>query len=77
VSDARLVLSAALDRPTRLIEAEAALKDTFPTESSIAQVGEVATAEAALDSDNRGSADYKSHLLRVHLARTIRSLTAE
>jgi CO/xanthine dehydrogenase FAD-binding subunit len=27
-----------------------------------------------MGSDNRGSADYKSQLLRVHLARAIRSL---
>lgn len=76
VRDARVVLSGALDKATRLPRTEAVLRGAVIDEDLLRAAGEVATAEADIGSDNRGSADYKSHLLRVHLARAIRSLQA-
>jgi carbon-monoxide dehydrogenase medium subunit len=71
-SQARLVVSAATDRPTRLIAAERLLQGRLADEKAIAQAGEVAAEEARIESDLHGSAEYKKQLLRVYLARTIR-----
>lgn len=76
ILDSRLVLSGALDKPTRLFETEEVLRGSFPDETSIGRVVDAATIEASIETDNRGSGDYKSHLLRVHMARAIRTLSA-
>jgi carbon-monoxide dehydrogenase medium subunit len=75
VKDLRIVLSAALDKPTRLFAAEDVLRGAEITDSSLRGVGEAAEAEVEIHSDGRGSAAYKKHLLRVHLARAFESLT--
>ncbi len=74
IEDARVVLSGALDKATRLVVAEGVLRGQQLNEQLIAQAGDAAVTEAALESDSRGSADYKSHLLRVHLGRAINHL---
>lgn len=74
VGDLRLVLSAALDRPTRLVAAENELRGADLSEVSLKRAGEAAVAEVEIHSDSRGSAAYKQHLLRVHLARAMHSL---
>lgn len=74
VKDLRLVLSAALDKPTRLFAAEAALRGADVDEAALRHAGEAAVAEVDINSDSRGSAAYKNHLLRVHLARAIQSI---
>jgi carbon-monoxide dehydrogenase medium subunit len=74
VNDLRIVLSAALDRPTRLVAAEQVLRGSRINETTLQQVGEAAVAEVEIHSDSRGSAAYKNHLLRVHLARALQSL---
>jgi carbon-monoxide dehydrogenase medium subunit len=74
VNDLRLVLSAALDRPTRLVAAENELRGSDLNEMTLKRAGEAAVAEVDIHSDSRGSAVYKEHLLRVHLARAMRSL---
>jgi aerobic carbon-monoxide dehydrogenase medium subunit len=74
VKDLRLVLSAALDKPTRLSAAEAALRGADVDEATLRRAGEAAVAEVDINSDSRGSAAYKNHLLRVHLARAIESI---
>jgi len=76
IRDLRLVLSAALDRPTRLFAAEEVLRGAAIDDEALRRAGDAAAKEADIGSDDRGSADYKSHLLRVHLARAIRSLAA-
>ena len=65
------MLSAALDKPTRLASAEVVLRDAQLNTDTAERVGEAACEEAAITSDSRGSAPYKRHLLRVHLARTL------
>jgi len=77
VTDLRVVLSAATDRPTRLTAAEAALRGGQIDVATLRRAGEAAAAEAVIESDDHGSADYKKHLLRVHLARALQSLAGE
>ena len=74
VGDLRIVLSAALDKPTRLVAAEEVLRGAEIGEALLRRVGEAAVAEVDIHSDSRGSAAYKNHLLRVHLARAFESL---
>jgi carbon-monoxide dehydrogenase medium subunit len=77
VTDLRVVVSAATDRPTRLAAAEAVLRGSRVDEATLRRAGEAAAAEAAIESDDRGSADYKKQLLRVYLARAMRKLAGD
>jgi carbon-monoxide dehydrogenase medium subunit len=74
VNDLRIVLSAALDKPTRLVGAEQALRGLDVDQATLARAGDAAVAEVDIETDSRGSAAYKNHLLRVHLARAIQSI---
>jgi carbon-monoxide dehydrogenase medium subunit len=76
VCDCRLFLSAAVDRPTRLIKAEAVLRNSVIDAEILAKMGAAAAAEVDIHSDSRGSSDYKYHLLQVHLVRTIQSVAS-
>jgi carbon-monoxide dehydrogenase medium subunit len=76
VREARIVIGAATDTPTRLATAEAALRGTRPDEPTLARAGEAAAAEAALIGDEHGSAAYKRELLRAGLARAVRAALA-
>ncbi len=77
IGDVRVVLSAATDRPTRLSAAEAVLRGSRVDEATLRRAGEAAAAEAAIESDDRGSADYKKHLLRVYLGRAVQDLARD
>lgn len=74
IDDIRVVLSAAVDRPTRLSAAEAVLRGADIEDAVLARAADAAIGEVQIESDLRGSADYKRHLLRVHLGRAIRTL---
>lgn len=74
IDDLRLVLSAALDRPTRLREAEAVLRGRALDDDVLREAGDAAVAEVDIESDSRGSSAYKQELLRVHLRRGLVSL---
>lgn len=76
VKDARFVVSAATEKPLRLPGAEAALRDATITDAVLVRVGEAAAAEAELVGDARGSAAYKTELLRVYAARAVRKALA-
>lgn len=69
--DVRIVVSAATDKPTRLLSAEKILKGTSFDEKMLRQAGDAAVDEVQIESDLHGSAAYKKQLLRVYLARTI------
>ena len=77
IKDLSLVLSAAVDRPTRLAAAEAVLRGAEIDATLLRRAGEAAVAETHIESDSQGSASYKQHLLRVHLGRAIQSMAAE
>ena len=61
------MLSAAVDRPTRLEAAENVLRGAAIDDALLAKAGDAAVAEVEIATDLRGSAAYKKHLLRVHL----------
>lgn len=76
VQDARFVVSAATEKPQRLPGAEAVLRGAGITDAVLARVGEAAAAEAELVGDARGSAAYKTELLRVYAGRAVRKALA-
>ena len=76
VRDARLVISAATDTPTRLAKAEAVLRGARADEATLARAGETASAEAKIVGDAHGSAAYKRELVRVYVARAVEAALA-
>ncbi len=74
--DARFVVSAATERPLRLAAVETVLEGATVDDALPARVGEAAAAEAELVGDARGSAAYKTELLRVHAGRALRKALA-
>jgi aerobic carbon-monoxide dehydrogenase medium subunit len=74
VKDVRIVLSAAVDRPTRLRAAEEVLRGRDVSATLLDGAGQAATQEVEITTDLRGSAAYKRHLLRIHLARAFEAL---
>lgn len=77
IDDLRIVLSAAVDRPQRLVAAEGVLRGASLDDDVLRRAGEAADAEVDIESDSRGSSDYKRHLLRVHLGRALHALATE
>lgn len=71
VSDARIVVSAATETPTRMSDAEAAVEGEAPGEEAFRAAGAAAAEAAGVLSDVRGSAPYKKELIRVTVARTL------
>ncbi|MBX3666565.1 MAG: FAD binding domain-containing protein [Burkholderiales bacterium] len=74
--DARFVVSAATEKPLRLASVEAVLEGEAVDDALPARAGEAAAAEAELVGDARGSAAYKTELLRVHAGRALRKALA-
>ncbi len=72
ITDARLVVSAATEKPTRLAAAEAVLRGAPFDPKTLARCGEAAAAEVEMAADMHGSASYKRELLRVYAARAVR-----
>lgn len=71
VAESRIMVSAATEKLTRLASAEAVLKGTDATDDAFANAAEAAAAEAETIEDARGSAEYKTELLRVHVRRAL------
>jgi carbon-monoxide dehydrogenase medium subunit len=71
VRDARVVVSAATETPTRLASAEQALRGGAAGDALWRQAGEAAAAEAETISDGQGSSAYKRQLVRVYVARAL------
>lgn len=77
IAECRLVLSAATDRPIRLRAAEGEMVGVEVTGSTLARAAEAAVNEAEIESDGRGSRDYKNQLLSVYLRRSVGALAAK
>jgi carbon-monoxide dehydrogenase medium subunit len=75
VEDCRVVVSAATEKLTRLAKAESILRGQSLSHETFAKVGEAAAAEAETVDDSRGSAGYKTDLLRVHVRRALQAAT--
>jgi len=73
IRDARIVIGAATDTPTRLAKAEAILRGARADDAVLRRAGEAGAAEAAVIGDQHGTAAYKRELLRVYLARAVRA----
>ncbi|MDH3287684.1 MAG: xanthine dehydrogenase family protein subunit M [Betaproteobacteria bacterium] len=77
VRDARIVISAATDVPTRLTSAEKALTGTRVDDKTVREVGDAAASMAEVMGDEHGSAAYKRELVRVYVARAVRAALSE
>jgi carbon-monoxide dehydrogenase medium subunit len=72
IREARIVVSAATERPTRATAAEAMLRGNQVGDGLLRDVGAAAAAGLEMRSDVRGSAAYKRRLVRVYVERAIR-----
>jgi len=73
IKSARVVVSAATPKATRLKAAEAALAGGKADAKTLAAAGDAAAEEAEIIADVRGSAAYKRELLRVYVGRAVRA----
>jgi aerobic carbon-monoxide dehydrogenase medium subunit len=73
VRSADLFLSAATEKPIRLKAAEAVLRGAHADEATLRRAGEAAAGEVEVVADARGSASYKKELVRVFVARAVRT----
>jgi aerobic carbon-monoxide dehydrogenase medium subunit len=72
VKSARVVVSAATEKATRLKGVERLLAGTTVDEKMFARAGDAAAEEAECMTDVRGSAAYKRELTRVYVGRALR-----
>jgi aerobic carbon-monoxide dehydrogenase medium subunit len=73
IADCRIAVSAATEKLTRLTAAETALRGQPVGHDPFVRAGEAAAAEAETIDDARGSAAYKTDLLRVHVRRALQT----
>ncbi|MEA2989018.1 MAG: aerobic carbon-monoxide dehydrogenase medium subunit [Alphaproteobacteria bacterium] len=73
IRDARIVVSAATEKATRVASAETLLRGAGAGDALFRQAGEVAAEDAELITDGQGSAAYKKQLVRVYVARALRA----
>ena len=73
VKSARIVVSAATTKATRLQAAEKALIGLKVDDAMLKKVADTAADEADILADVRGSASYKRELLRVYVVRAVRA----
>jgi carbon-monoxide dehydrogenase medium subunit len=71
VRAARIVISAAVDRPTRLGAVEALLQGAVVDDALIARAGALAASDAKPIADQHGSGAYKKQLIRVYVGRAL------
>ncbi|TAL75978.1 MAG: xanthine dehydrogenase family protein subunit M [Burkholderiaceae bacterium] len=73
IRDIKLVVGAATDRPTRLLQAEAQLGGLAPDDTLLGNAGIAAAKSLNIVSDSHGSSAYKKHLLSIYLGRAVRA----
>jgi carbon-monoxide dehydrogenase medium subunit len=77
VDDAKIVLSAATEKPVRAMAAERALRGCRVDDAALRRAGDAAAAEAELIGDTQGSAAYKRELVRVYVRRALEAVLSE
>jgi carbon-monoxide dehydrogenase medium subunit len=75
--EARVVISAATERPVRALAAEAALDGRLLDPVNLVRAAAAAADTIETVGDARGSAAYKRELVRVHVARALRTALAD
>ena len=73
VREARVVVSAATDTPTRLLKTEDVLRGVHVSDKLLREAGDVGVGEITVQGDAHGSASYKKELLRVYIGRAVRT----
>jgi carbon-monoxide dehydrogenase medium subunit len=73
IERARIALGAVAPTPVRALRAEASLAGQSPTDEAFARAAEIAAGECSPISDLRGSAEFRSHLVRVMTERMLRA----
>jgi len=76
IRGARIVISAATEKVTRLFEAEKSLAGAHWDGATMTRAADAAVDEVSFLSDAHGSAAYKKELLRVYLKRVINEALA-
>jgi len=76
IHEAKIVIGAATDKPTRLLAAETALRGASIDDALLRRAGEAAADEAPVIGDQHGSAAYKQQLVRVYVERALRQALA-
>jgi aerobic carbon-monoxide dehydrogenase medium subunit len=71
ISEARVAISAATDRPLWAGQAEAVLKNAAPTPQIFSRAADAAAEEVQPLADIRGTASYKREMVRVHVRRAL------
>jgi len=74
IGGVRLMISAATEKLTRLGSTETVLRGQKINEATFERAGESAFEEAEVVGDTRGSASYKSELVRVYVRRALRQV---
>ncbi len=77
IKSARVVVSAATPKATRLPSVEKLLAGASLDDKTLKAAGDAAAAEAEIIGDLRGSAAYKRELLRVYVARALRAAAGD
>jgi carbon-monoxide dehydrogenase medium subunit len=72
IRDATLVISAAIERPTRIASVEQALRGARVSDALLRYASESAADEVEVSTDARGTAAYKKQLVRVYVERALR-----
>jgi carbon-monoxide dehydrogenase medium subunit len=76
IENARVVVSAATEKVTRLTQTEKILAGSVADDKTLSRAADAAVAEVSFLSDAHGSAAYKKELLRVYLNRAIKEALA-
>lgn len=71
IAEARVALSAAMERPVRLSGPEAALTNANATAAAFARAADAAADEVQPLADLRGTVAYKREMVRVHVRRAL------
>jgi carbon-monoxide dehydrogenase medium subunit len=71
IAESRVLVSAATEKLIRLAATERVLAGREPAHAIFEQAGDAAAAEAETIDDARGSAAYKTELLRIHVGRAL------
>jgi aerobic carbon-monoxide dehydrogenase medium subunit len=76
ITDARVVIGAATEKPMHLAGAEAVLRGTKISDALLARAGDAAAKQAPVETDDRGSSAYKRQLIRVTVTRALKAALA-